>query len=59
MPLAFLIARVSLSTISLQRADQFANNTEIRIGNLVPSTDEGTWQPIGDVPETALFVLHK
>jgi branched-chain amino acid transport system substrate-binding protein len=35
--LAFAIALVSLSAISLQRADD-ANDTEIRIGNLMPYT---------------------
>ena len=38
--LAFVIALVSLSAISLQRADD-ANDTEIRIGNLMPYTAVG------------------
>jgi branched-chain amino acid transport system substrate-binding protein len=36
--LAFVIALVSLSAMSLQRDDQSANDTEIRIGNLMPYT---------------------
>ncbi len=38
MLLAFVIALVSLSAMSLQRDDQSANDTEIRIGNLMPYT---------------------
>jgi len=38
MLFAFVIALVSLSAMSLQRDDQSANDTEIRIGNLMPYT---------------------
>jgi hypothetical protein len=41
MLFAFVIALVSLSAMSLQRDDQSANDTEIRIGNLMPNT--GRW----------------
>jgi branched-chain amino acid transport system substrate-binding protein len=36
--LAFVIALVSLNAMSLQHDDQSANDTEIRIGNLMPYT---------------------
>jgi branched-chain amino acid transport system substrate-binding protein len=38
MLLAFVIALVSLNAMSLQHDDQSANDTEIRIGNLMPYT---------------------
>ncbi len=38
MLFAVVIALVSLSAMSLQRDDQSANDTEIRIGNLMPYT---------------------
>jgi len=40
MLFAFVIALVSLSAMSLQRDDD-ANDTEIRIGNLMPYTAVG------------------
>ena len=38
MLLAFVIALVSLNAMSLQHDDQSANDTEIRVGNLMPYT---------------------
>jgi len=38
MLFAFVIALVSVSAMSLQRDDQSANDTDIRIGNLMPYT---------------------
>jgi len=56
--LAFVIALVSLSAISLQRADD-ANDTEIRIGNLMPYTGPlAEFSAIGKA-EAAYFDHHR
>ena len=59
MLFAFVIALVSLSAISLQRADQSANDAEIRIGNLMPYTGPlAEFSAIGKA-EAAYFDHHR